>query len=144
VSTTVCSDGARIRTATIVFAVVVSAAVTLYFETVVSIVKTWNFEGYSHGFIILPICLYLVWLKRRKLSETAVAGSFIGVAALLVLSILWWLADNVGIQVVRQFAVVSMVPMAVLAVFGRSIARTIRFALAYLVFAVPFGEFLVP
>lgn len=138
------NEGTNIRTATTVFAVVVFAAVTLYFETFVSIVKTWSFDGYSHGYFILPICLYLVWLKRGELSGTAVAGSRIAVVALLILSAVWLLADNVGIQVIRQFAAVSMVPMSLLAVFGTSFARPIRFALGYLLFAVPFGEFLIP
>jgi EpsI family protein len=43
-----------------------------------------------------------------------------------------------------QFAIVAMIPLLVWAFLGTAIARALAFPLAFLFFAVPFGEFLVP
>jgi exosortase len=56
----------------------------------------------------------------------------------------WLLADLAEVQVVRQYAFVLMIPFTVWAVLGTRVARAITFPLVFLIFAVPFGEFLLP
>ena len=35
----------------------------------------WTNPDYSHGFVVLPLALALVWSRRRELAETPVAPS---------------------------------------------------------------------
>jgi len=56
----------------------------------------------------------------------------------------WLLAGMGGVGVVQQFALVLMVPMMVWAIFGNAVVRALAFPLFFLLFAVPFGEFLEP
>jgi len=125
--------------------VLVSAAIgLLYRETIASIVSIWKSDAFAHGFLVFPVCTYLIWRKREALTKLPLSYSSIGVTTLVGLSVLWWVSDFIGIQVIMQLSVIAMVPAAVLATFGVPVAKEIRFALLYLVFAVPFGEFLIP
>ena len=60
------------RAAMLMFTLVTIVAVSIYFETFSSIVRTWNVDGYSHGFIIIPICVYLS--TQNKILESMSMG----------------------------------------------------------------------
>jgi EpsI family protein len=47
-----------------------------------------------------------------------------------------------GAGVAQQFGVVLMIPLVVWAILGTAVVRTLAFPLSFLLFAVPFGEFL--
>ena len=45
----------------------------LYFSTAYSLVEIWNSsETFAHGYIILPISLWLIWRKRA--AKTKICG----------------------------------------------------------------------
>ena len=56
----------------------------------------------------------------------------------------WLLGDIAGVMVIQQLALVGMIQLLFLTVLGWRAFRLLAFPLAYLVFAVPLGEFLVP
>ena len=117
----------------------------LYFDTFRSMVDIWlRSDTFLHGFIILPISVYLVWRKWPHLKSISPKPFVPGIFLLLVVSIAWFVADALGIQVGKQLAATAIIPSAILTVMGVSFARAIAFPLAYLFFAVPFGEFWVP
>jgi exosortase A len=120
-------------------------AATTYFETIRSMVDIYlRSATFVHGIIILPISLYLIWRRWPLLKTISPQMSFPGIFLLLVVSIFWLVSDILGIQVGRHFAVTAVIPAAVITIMGFSFARSIAFPLAYLFFAVPFGEFWVP
>ena len=44
--------------------------VALYWETIWSMVSIWQrSETYTHGFLIAPIALWLIWTKREQLAD---------------------------------------------------------------------------
>ena len=56
-----------------------------------------------------------------------------------------WLVAAAGqVQVVQQYAMVAMIPAAVIAVAGRRVALALAFPLAFLLLGVPIGEALIP
>jgi exosortase A len=116
----------------------------LYFGTVRSIVSVWNSsETFAHGYVILPISLWLVWRRRENFSLYPPKP---WPPALLLLAVLGagWLAAQLGeVQVVSQYMFVAMFPVAALALFGPRLAGSLTFPLLFLLFAVPFGEIFV-
>jgi len=88
--------------------------------------------------------LYLVWRRRAQLADVPLAASWLGFVAVVVLSLAWSVARAANVQVAEQLAAVWLVPAVVVAVVGVPAARVIAFPLAYLTFAVPFGEVLIP
>ena len=120
-------------------------AATAYFDTLRSMADVYlQSDTFLHGFIILPISFYLVWRKWPQLESIPPRTFVPGIFLLLVISATWFFADILGIQVGKHLAVTAIIPAAVLTVMGVSFARSIAFPLAYLLFAVPFGEFWVP
>ena len=117
----------------------------LFWSTVAGMVYVWyNFETYTHGFLILPISLWLIWQKRHHLAAFTPQPSpglliFVG-GGLLV----WALARLTGVLVVEQAAFVGVVVSALASLLGWQVTRFLAFPLLFLFFAVPMGEDLVP
>ena len=116
-----------------------------YADTFAAIVRKWEDDAaFSHGLLILPVSLWLVWRMRREIVAIPLAPSWWGVPAMLFCVAAWVVARGTGVLVVEQFAAVAMIPAAVLAVCGPRLTRQLAFPLAFLLFAVPFGRGLVP
>lgn len=113
----------------------------LFFETAHSIVSIWNnYETYTHGYIIVPIGIWLIWQKRSVLARITPQPSWLGLLVFLGTVFVWLLGNLSGAQVVTQYAFVAMIPAAVLALLGWGVVRPILFPLLFLLLAVPFGD----
>jgi exosortase A len=132
----------RTRAALIVLALL--APFALYFGTVRSIVGLWNSsETFAHGYVILPISLWLIWRRRENFSRYPVQPWLPGLALVALLG-LGWLAAQLGeVQVVSQYTFVAMFPAIALTMLGPRLAGSLTFPLLFLLFAVPFGEVFV-
>jgi exosortase A len=117
----------------------------VHHATFLSIFAKWGSDAaYGHGYLILPIVLWLIWRKRTDLSALSMRPSWFGVAAVAGCSFVWLLAHGSGILVLEQFAAVAMLPSLVLAVLGWPVTRCLIFPLGFLFLAVPFGRGIVP
>ncbi|MES2564884.1 MAG: exosortase A [Pseudomonadota bacterium] len=116
-----------------------------YAATVHSMYATWQrSDTFAHGFLIAPISLWLIWRQRHVIAEQKVHSDFIALPLLALAGFAWLLGEVAGVDVVQQFALVSMIPLLVMLVAGRHIVGAIAFPLFFLLFAVPFGDFLLP
>lgn len=137
-------DDERKRTLWAVLAVLL-AAVALHYSTFASMVGIWlRSATFLHGFLILPMSAFLIWRRWPVLRNVELKPYFPGLPAVFAASVLWWVCDFLGIQVGQQFMSVALLPLLVLTLTGTSFTREIAFPLAYLVFAVPFGEAVIP
>ncbi len=126
-------------------AVALAALLLAFFPTFQSMVGTWSrSDTFAHGFLIVPIVLFLVFLKRHELATVQPRPCFMAILPIVLLSLAWVMGDLVSVISVRQFAATLMIPALVWLVLGSQVTRLLQFPLAYLLFAVPFGEFLVP
>jgi hypothetical protein len=64
--------------------------------------------------------------------------------AMAVIGFAWLLGDLATVNSVTQLAIVALLVCAVVALLGFRVARVIAFPLAFLFFAVPIGEFMLP
>lgn len=116
----------------------------LYFATAASLVSIWNSsETFTHGYIIVPISLWLIWRRRGNLLLYPPRPCWPALVPLAITGAAWLLARMGEVQVVMQYAFVAMLPLAVVAVAGWRLARSLAFPLLFLLFAVPFGEVLI-
>ncbi len=137
--------GSRWRTTLIACGVLSLGMLALFWQTAAGMVHIWyNFETYTHGFLILPISLWLVWQKRHHLAAFTPQPS----PGLLVFVcgglLAWALARLTGVLVVEQAAFVGALVAALASVLGWQVTRFLVFPLSFLFFAVPMGEDLVP
>ena len=132
------------RNALISFGLLLLTVAVLYWETAASIVAIWiRSETYTHGFLILPISFYLVWQRRAQLRQMVPAPNLLALPVLAVSLLLWLAAWIAEVQLIQQLVFVGFIPILVVLLFGTAVAKAMMFPLGYLIFAVPFGEFLV-
>lgn len=116
----------------------------LYFDTAKSIVTIWNHsDTFAHGYIILPISLWLIWRRRANFIAMPPQPWWPPLILLVLIGFGWLLARMGEVQVVMQYALVSMFPVIALALFGRRLAWSLAFPLLFLLLAVPFGEIFI-
>lgn len=121
------------------------AILVLYRETAAAMVDIWaRSETFTHAFLVPPISLWLIWRIRNDVALVAPRPSVWPLLALAGAGLVWLLGELAAVGVLSQFALMSMLVLAVPAVLGLSVARRILFPLAFLFFAVPFGEFAMP
>jgi len=132
------------RASMILIALALLAPFALYFGTVRSIVSIWNSsETFAHGYVILPISLWLLWRKRENFSLYPPQPYAPALVALAVLGLGWFAAQLGEVQFVSQYAFVAMLPVIALALLGPRLAGSLAFPLLFLLFAVPFGDVFV-
>ncbi|HEU4725800.1 MAG TPA: exosortase A, partial [Candidatus Eisenbacteria bacterium] len=101
-------------------------------------------DTFAHGFLVFPICLFLVWRSRDTIAPLAPQPFPIALVLLLPLGLAWLVGRAASTLQIEQFAFVAMIPVLVLAHFGPRVARRMAFPLAFLFFAVPFGDIFQP
>jgi len=117
----------------------------LFWKTTWSMIAIWmRSETFVHGFVVLPIFFYLLWRDRRSLQAIETRPCFGALFGITAAGAIWLLGELVGAASVAQFAMVAMIPLMVWTVLGTRVARTLAIPLAFLFFAVPLGEFLLP
>ncbi len=104
----------------------------------------WNSETFSHGFLILPISLWLLWRDRARLSVLQPSGEPLALALTLGAGLVWLLADLVDVNVIEQLALVAILVSGIWVLVGTPLARAMAFPLGFLFLAVPMGEGLIP
>lgn len=130
------------RQAALALIVLWLAILLLFRETASSIVSIWINNGtYTHGFIVFPISIWLVWKKHDILVHYCPEPFFPAFLFLTISCFLWLIGQLAEVNVVPQFALVFMLISSVVAVFGLQISKIIIFPLFFLLLAVPFGEF---
>lgn len=99
---------------------------------------------YSHGILVAPIAIWLVW-RSRVVSSVETRGSPLPGLILLALALLLWvMGRRARVDVLEQVAAIVALIGALAAMLGDSRARRLAFPLGFLLFMVPFGEELVP
>ena len=116
----------------------------LYAKTAGAIYEQWaTNETYAHGFLIVPISIWLVWEKRAALSRAIPQPVFAPLLLLIPVGLMWLLAHIVDVAVIQQYALVMMIIIGLWAMLGHRMARFLAFPLGFLLLAVPVGEGLI-
>ena len=135
---------AQARASIVALAVALLAPILLFYGTAASMVGIWNSsETFAHGYVILPVSLWLIWRQRAWFAHIPARPWWPGLA-LMAGAGAAWLAGRMGdVGVVMQYAFVAMMPLAALTLLGPRLAAKFTFPLLFLLFAVPFGEVFV-
>lgn len=147
-----CSEAAHLRapargwqTTLPAIAAAIVGIFLIYRDTARSMVAIWaGSDTFAHGYLIAPIALVLVWMKRRELAKLFPAPDYLGFLLLAAAGLAWLVAAAGHVQVLKQYAMTAMIPAAVLALAGRRVTRALAFPLGFLLLAVPVGDAFLP
>ena len=81
------------RTALPLVVLAVVAILALYWQTAESIVAIWaRSETFAHGYLIVPISVVLIWMRRREVARLAPSPDFLGFVLLGGFGLAWLVA----------------------------------------------------
>ena len=133
------------RSALPMLVLLLGAILLLYRETGMAMAQVWwTSDTFAHAMLVPPISLWLVWRQRERLTALTPRSQPWVLLPMLAVAALWLAADLVAVNAPAQFALVTLVILAVPAVLGLEVALAILFPLLFLYFSVPFGEFMLP
>ncbi len=145
IATTAATQPSAWRRCGVALVALLVATLLLYRDTALDMVAVWSrSETFAHAFLVPPIVLWLVWRKRGALAALQPAPALSALPLLGLAAAAWLLGELASVNVVKQFALVTMLAAAVPLAAGWQVARCLAFALAFMYFAVPTGEFMVP
>lgn len=101
-------------------------------------------QTFTHGYLVFPIFLWLVWRKRETLVALNSAPEWRAVPLVAFFGICWLISGLAGIQVGEHAAFVLMLMCTIWATVGSSITKAIQFPVLFLFFLAPVGQELVP
>ena len=117
----------------------------LYRDTALGMVAIWTrSETFAHAFLVPPIVAWLLWRQRDRLLAMTPRPNAWMLVPVAVGALVWLLGDLATVNSVTQLAFTTLLVLTVPALLGLRIARAALFPLAFLFFAVPIGEFLLP
>ncbi|WP_057833120.1 exosortase A [Colwellia sp. TT2012] len=123
----------------------VSAWALVYFDALLGMEAIWSTsDTFAHGYFILPISLWLVWRDKDYLLQSRVRPTWLALPFLMGSLFFWLFAYAADINVLGQLSAVSSLICLLWLMIGNKLAWRYKFPLAYLLFAVPMGENLIP
>jgi len=112
--------------------------VLAFHSTINGLLNTWSGnEDYSHGFLIIPVSLFLIWRKRQDLAKLKKYSSTSGLA-IIVMSLFFYLFSKfAGILTLAPIAMVFTIWGIVLYLYGYQVIKHLAFPLFFLFFMIP-------
>lgn len=98
---------------------------------------------YSHGLLIPPVALFLMWQQKDRLERVAFQGNWWGVALVVVGVALLVLGQLAAIYTLIQYAYLATLFGLVLALAGSAAFRVLFMPLFILVFMIPLPQFVL-
>ncbi len=111
-------------TTLVVLTVGLMAHLALFSGTAAMILQAWwEKDEFNHGFLIVPVSIYLLWQRRRVLARMAPEPTLWGLGIVAVAAYGWLLGNVAGVLVVEQFALVLMLQAFLFGVAGWRVFR---------------------
>ena len=117
----------------------------IFHQTVLSLVDIWSrSQTFAHGFLVMPISIWLVWRERSAYSSLTVRPQPYALLLVVLFGAIWLLAHMVDVRVLEQLAFVAILVSGIWAIIGNAMAARAAFPLLFLFLAVPMGAELIP
>ena len=112
------------------------------FETgIAEMVKDWELEEYSHGYMIPLVALYMLWQKQQQLPALTTNGAWFGAIAILLGLVAFFMGQMATVYEVVQYGFLACLFGVFLSFFGWRPMSLVWVAFAYLLFMVPLPKF---
>jgi exosortase D (VPLPA-CTERM-specific) len=115
----------------------------VYWETIMGLFRQWiHNEDYSHGLLVAPIAIYLLWERRKKLGETAFSSDWRGLL-LLAAALMVRVVGELGAELFTvRFSMLLCLIGGIWLIYGGRLLRVAWFPLAFLFLMLPLPGFI--
>lgn len=138
------SEGGRAAPGAVWAVLVALLVVLVYRGTFATLWRTWGGNpNYSHGYLIPPVALYLLWRERRRFAEARGQGSAVGLVLIAVALLGHIVSIRAGVFMTQGYSFVLLLFGLTLFFAGRDATKTVWFPLGYVVFMLPMPPFLM-
>jgi exosortase A len=128
--------------ALLVLTLIIALAALLFWPTLLQIELVWRgSDTYSHSYIV-PVIVYWLYLQREKPTALQLTNSWLPLLVLPLLVFGWMLGYASDTGTIAHFGAILTLQIILVAWLGPELARHYKFAIFYLIFMVPFGDFL--
>lgn len=129
----------------LILSIMITAWAVVYQQALIGMEAIWaRSDTFAHGYFILPISIWLLWRDRENLLVSKVKSTWLPLPILAGSLFVWLFSYAADINVLGQLSAVISLICIIWLMVGNKIAWRYKFPLAYLVFAVPMGENLIP
>ncbi len=118
--------------------IILGLVLIVYLPVLIDLVSDWYMDdNYSHGFLILPVAVWLIWRKRKELAETPTKRNNLGLIFILG-SLLLLIAGTAGAEYfTARVSFVALLFSLSLYMFGWLFTKKIWFAFFFMLFMIP-------
>jgi EpsI family protein len=135
----------NIVTPAIVVWALLAAAVAVFWPTVRAVVGTWmTVADYEHGWAIAAIAAFWLLRQRARIDAAHIRPQPLALIALAALLFAWMVAWRANSDILQQLIAPLAVLATVLAALGPAALRLVLGPIAFLYFAIPLWDHLVP
>jgi hypothetical protein len=100
-------------------ATIIAVMGAIFFRDIKAAVEVWwNYPAYSHCYLIIPISAWLIWERRSSLTSAGPACSPLALFAAIPCLMLWFVGEFASITEFRQFAIVGLTEVFIVAILG--------------------------
>lgn len=125
------------RSALIVAGVLGLAVVASYAPSFRLLLVQWENPNYSHGYLVVPIALVILWMRREELARTPARPSWLGWVGLLALLAARYVLYDLNEMWVEQATIPLVVATLVVALGGWRLLWVALPAVSFLIFMLP-------
>ena len=126
------------RSLVILSGVLLIAFILVFLPTWQALISVWSSsDDYSHGFLIVPLSLYIIWQKRQQLGNAVISPTWPAFPLILFALLLYLVARYAEILTLAPLAMILFLGSGLLFLFGRQVFKLCLFPLFLLVFMVP-------
>jgi exosortase len=119
-------------------AAVLASFAFVYYEVIYWLVDDWDPSGnYSHGYLVVPIAVYLAWERRAELRNAPLRPSGWGLAGLVLSMALVLIGTAAAETFVARVSMVTAIASGIWFVLGSDCLRILKFPLAFLLMMIP-------
>ena len=117
----------------------------LFYPSLANMVGVWGqSKTYEHCYLIIPICIWLLWQKKDQLHQVSIATARLPAILLIFPLTLWVIGKATNIAFFEHVAAITSLQLIIWSLIGTPATKNTLFVLCYLLFLIPFGEELVP
>jgi len=119
-------------------AVVAASFLWAYWPTLVELVRVWDREpDYSHGFLVIPLALYFLWVRRERFPGLATGLAWSGLALIGASLAIRFLAGRFYLDALDGWSILAWLAGVVWLLGGRKVLRWAMPSIAFLFFMIP-------